>query len=63
MWVTALNIVTLAAMLAALNYVAVTTRKLDATLGSLLREGSEGRRVIESKLQRVRQSLAEMKQD
>jgi ABC-type dipeptide/oligopeptide/nickel transport system permease subunit len=63
MWVTTLNIVTLVAMLAALGYVAMTTRKLDASLGSLLHEGSEGRQVTERNLERVRRSLAEMERD
>ncbi|HKR33263.1 MAG TPA: hypothetical protein VJT10_00410 [Steroidobacteraceae bacterium] len=62
MWVTTLNIVTLVAMLAALGYFAMTTRKLDASLGSLLHEQGEGRRVSERNLERVRQSLAEMEE-
>ena len=57
MWVTTLNIVTLVSVLAALGYVAMTTRKLDASLGSLLREQGEGRREMERQLERVRQSL------
>lgn len=60
MWVTTLDIVTLVAMLAALGYFAMTTRKLDASLGSLLHEQGEGRRVSERNLERARQSLAEM---
>ena len=60
MWVTTLNIVTLVAMLGALGYVAMTTRKLDARVGSLLHEQGERRRAIERNLERVRQSLAEM---
>jgi hypothetical protein len=62
MWVTTLDIVTLVAMLAALGYFAMTTRKLDAGLGSLLHEQGEGRRVSERNLERVRQSLAEMEE-
>jgi hypothetical protein len=62
MWVTTLDIVTLVAMLAALGYFAMTTRKLDASLGSLLHEQGEGRRVSERNLERVRQSLAEMEE-
>jgi hypothetical protein len=60
MWVNTVNIVTLVSMLAALGYVAMATRKLDASLGSLLQQQSERRRDIERDLERVRQSVAEM---
>ena len=60
MWVNTVNIVTLVSMLAALGYVAVATRKLDASLGSLLQQQSERRRDIERDLERVRQAVAEM---
>jgi hypothetical protein len=60
MWVTTLNIVTLAALLAALGYVARGTRKLDASLSTLLAEQGERRRHVEQDLERVRQSVAEM---
>jgi hypothetical protein len=60
MWVTTLNIVTLVAMLAALGYFAMTTRKLDASVGALLHEQGKSRRVSERNLERVRQTLAEM---
>jgi hypothetical protein len=50
-----LNIVTLMAMLAVLGYVAMATRKLDASLGSLLRAQSEHRGDIERDLDRARQ--------
>jgi hypothetical protein len=62
MWVTTLNIVTLVSVLGALGYVAMITRKLDASVGSLLHEQGEGRRVSERNLERVRQSLVEMKE-
>lgn len=57
MWVTIVNIVTLVAMLAVLGYVAMATRKLDASLGSLLHEQGERRRASERNLERVRHSL------
>lgn len=60
MWVTTLNIGTLVAMLAVLGYVAMATRKLDASLGSLLHEQGERRRAVERNVERARQSLAEM---
>jgi hypothetical protein len=60
MWVTTLNIVTLAALLVALGYVARGTRKLDASLDAQLAEQSKHHRRMERDLERVRQSVAEM---
>ena len=60
MWVTTLNIVTLVSMLAALSYVALASRKLDGSLGTLLQDQQESRRRIEGELDRLRQSAAEM---
>ena len=53
MWV-AVNIVTLASLLAALGYVAFAARKLDASLGALSQKQSESRRGLESHVERVR---------
>ena len=60
MWVITLSIVTLAAMLAALGYVASGTRRLDASLGTLLQEQREYRCSRERDLERVRQSAVEL---
>lgn len=57
MWVTALNIVTLALMLGVLCYVAIAARKLDASLTALMDDQSERLRRIERDLDRVRQAL------
>jgi hypothetical protein len=60
MWGTTLMIVTLAAALAALGYVASAVRKLDSRLGALAQEQCERRRCMERELERVRQSVLEM---
>lgn len=57
MWVTALDIVTLALMLGVLCYVAFAARKLDASLTALMDDQSERLRRIERDLDRVRQAL------
>lgn len=57
MWVTALDIVTLALMLGVLCYVAFAARKLDASLTTLMDDQSERLRRIERDLDRVRQAL------
>jgi hypothetical protein len=57
MWVTALNIVTLALMLGVLCYVALAARKLEATLTTVLDDQSERLRRMERDLDRVRQAL------
>jgi len=58
MWVTAVDIVTLMAILAALGYVARSTRKLDVRLDTLVAAESERRRRMEQERDRVRQSVA-----
>lgn len=57
MWVTALDIVTLALMLGVLCYVAIAARKLDASLTAMMDDQSERLRRIERDLDRVRQAL------
>lgn len=58
MWVTPLNIVTLVSMLAALSYVALASRKLDGSLGTLLQVQRERRAALERDLERARRLLA-----
>ena len=57
MWVTTLNIITLALMLVVLSYVTVSARKLEAGLDSMLAEQADRLRRIERDLDRVRQAL------
>ncbi|MGH8176446.1 MAG: hypothetical protein ACREV5_09315 [Steroidobacter sp.] len=57
MWVTTLNIITLALMIAVLGYVTVAARKLDERLTALLDDQSERLRKLERDLDRVRQAL------
>ncbi len=54
MWATALTIVTLVSLLAALGYVAVAARRLDASLGTLLEKQVESRCWLESHVEHVR---------
>lgn len=57
MWVTALNLVTLALVLAVLAGVGLAARRLDASLTTLLDDQGERLRRIERDLDRVRQAL------
>jgi hypothetical protein len=57
MWVTALNIFTLLAMLAVLVYVSTAARRLDEGLTSMLTEQGDRLRRMERDLDRVRQSV------
>lgn len=57
MWVTTLNIVTLLFTLAALGYVALAARRLDARLGALVELQSQRRFCIEHDLERSRRLL------
>lgn len=57
MWVTTLNIITLALMLAVLAYVTFSARKLEGSLDAMLAEQADRLRRIERDLDRVRQAL------
>ena len=57
MWVTAVQLLTLALMAGVLAYVAVAARRLDQSLMSLLEDQGERLRRIERDLDRVRQAL------
>jgi len=57
MWATALTIATLTSLLAALGYVALAARKLDARLGILLAEQGENCRCVEGDVQRARKLI------
>jgi hypothetical protein len=57
MWVITLSIMALAALLAALCYVASGTRKLDARLLALTQEQSERRRRVEGELEGLQSYL------
>ena len=57
MWVTALNIFTLLAMLAVLVYVSTAARRLDEGITSMLTEQGDRLRRMERDLDRVRQSV------
>jgi hypothetical protein len=54
MWATALTIATLTSLLAALGYVALAARKLDARLGTLLAEQGGERRRMQREVNRIR---------
>jgi hypothetical protein len=54
MWATALTIVTLLSLLAALGYLVFAARRLDARLDVLLQKQSEERNRMERELERVR---------
>jgi hypothetical protein len=58
MWGTPLTIVTLAALLAALGYLAQRASRLERSLNALLREQSEERRRVEREVERVRATAA-----
>lgn len=55
MWATALSIVTLVSLLAALGYLAFAARKLDARLSTLLAGQIESRRGLENHVASVRE--------
>jgi hypothetical protein len=57
MWVTAVQLLTLALMAGVLAYVAIAARRLDQSLNSLLDDQGERLRRIERDLDRVRQAL------
>jgi hypothetical protein len=57
MWVTAIQLLTLALMAGVLAYVAIAARRLDQSLNSLLEEQGDRLRRIERDLDRVRQAL------
>jgi hypothetical protein len=57
MWVTAVQLLTLALMAGVLAYVAFAARRLDRSLNSLLEDQGERLRRIERDLDRVRQAL------
>jgi hypothetical protein len=55
MWATALGIVMLASLLAALGYLAFATRRLDTRLDALLEAQIESRRGLEIHVELVRE--------
>jgi hypothetical protein len=57
MWVTAVQLMTLALMAGVLAYVAFAARRLDQSLNSLLEDQGERLRRMERDLDRVRQAL------
>ena len=57
MWVTAVQLLTLALMAGVLAYVAFAARRLDRGLSSLLEDQGERLRRMERDLDRVRQAL------
>jgi hypothetical protein len=57
MWVTAVQLLTLALMAGVLAYVAFAARRLDQSLNSLLEDQGERLRRMERDLDRVRQAL------
>lgn len=57
MWATALTICALVALLAALGYVAFTSRHLEATLDVLMQKQNEARIRLARELDRVRATV------